>query len=48
MGLVLVEGESQIADILITSNVSTASPTDSMTTAMATLNTPTPKEETIV
>ncbi|KFY46137.1 hypothetical protein V494_00595 [Pseudogymnoascus sp. VKM F-4513 (FW-928)] len=42
MGLVLVEGESQIADILIASNVSTASPTESMTTATATA-TSTPK-----
>lgn len=36
MGLVLVEGESQIADILIASKVSTASPTESMTTVTAT------------
>ncbi|KFY03310.1 hypothetical protein V490_00216 [Pseudogymnoascus sp. VKM F-3557] len=40
MGLVLVEGDSQIASILKASNVSTASPTGSMTTATAT---PTPK-----
>jgi hypothetical protein len=42
MGLVLVEGESQIADILRASNFSMASPTESMTTATATA-TSTPK-----
>ena len=36
MGLVLVEGESQIANIMKANNVSMASPTGSMTTATAT------------